>query len=72
MSCSPQGLDDHRWCSAKARIDNLSDDYWENKPEVSKIVLENWRQSKWKEAKGDSDFTHCIFGIFIMLEKLKY
>ena len=70
VSCSPQGLDDQQWCLTKARLDNLSDDYWENKPEESKIVSENWQQSKWKEAKGDSDYTLSVFGIIVLLEKV--
>ena len=70
MACSPQGLDDQRWCSAKAWLDNLSDNYWENKPKLSKIVSENRWQSKRKEAKEDSDYTLSVFGIIILLEKV--
>ena len=44
----------------------------ENKTRLSMIVLEDKPQRKCKIAKAGSDFTHCLFDIFIMLEELRH
>ena len=44
----------------------------ENKPTLNKVVPEDHWQRKRESAKGDSDFTQYIFGIFIILGNLKH
>ena len=68
MSCSPQGLDDGNDARLKLgdRVQMMIARKY--RPKLTKV---DDKENENKQ-KGDPDFTHCLFGIFVMLEKLKY